>query len=168
MGPGSDLPDFANLVQHVYDAKRIEPDAVEKEALDIGALDKALGLLERDERLGARAVRRTVIERLSAPPSGELNVHKALIDLSQNEQGFRLITTNFDDRLVEAGLDKEVDAAPKLPVPKPHTCRWIRDVHDEEPANPYRAQPADRRDSGDRNLVRSGVQARQGAQGCRE
>ena len=27
MGPGSDLPDFADLVQHVYDAKRIEPDA---------------------------------------------------------------------------------------------------------------------------------------------
>ncbi len=127
MGPGSDLPDFADLVQLVYDAKRIEPDAVEKEALDIGALDKALGLLERNERLGVRAVRRTVIERLSAPPSGELSVHKALIDLSQNEQGFRLITTNFDDRFVEAGLDKEVDAAPKLPVPKPHT--WSSLVH---------------------------------------
>ena len=55
MGPGSDLPDFANLVRHVYHAKRIEPDDVEKEALHIGALDKALGLLERDERLGARA-----------------------------------------------------------------------------------------------------------------
>ena len=80
MGPGSDLPDFANLVRHVYHAKRIEPDDVEKEALHIGALDKALGLLERDERLGARAVRRTVIERLSEPPSGELPVHKALIE----------------------------------------------------------------------------------------
>ena len=127
MGPGSDLPDFANLVRHVYDANRIEPDAVEKEALDIGALDKALGLLERDERLGPRAVRRTVIERLSEPPGGELNVHKALIDLSLNEQGFRLITTNFDDRFVEAGLDEEVDASPKLPLPKPHT--WSSLVH---------------------------------------
>ena len=79
MGPGSDLPDFANLVRHVYHAKRIEPDDVEKEALHIGALDKALGLLERDERLGARAVRRTVIERLSEPPSGELPVHKGRV-----------------------------------------------------------------------------------------
>ena len=118
MGPGSDLPDFADLVQHVYDANRVTPDAVEKEALDSGALDKALGLLERDERLGARAVRRTVIERLSAPPRGELYLHKALIDLSLNEQGLRLITTNFDDRFVEADLDEEVDASPKLPVPK--------------------------------------------------
>ena len=127
MGPGSDLPDFANLVQHVYDASRMSPDAVEREALSIGALDKALGLLERDERLGVRAVRRTVIERLSAPPSGELKVHKALIDLSLNEHAFRLITTNFDDRFVEAGLDKEVDASPKLPVPKPHA--WSSLVH---------------------------------------
>ena len=127
MGPGSDLPDFADLVQHVYDAKRIDPDAVEKEALDSGALDKALGLLERDERLGARAVRRTVIERLSAPPSGELHLHKALIDLSRNEQGLRLITTNFDERFVEADLDEEVDASPKLPVPKPHA--WSSLVH---------------------------------------
>ena len=48
-------------------------------------LDKALGLLERDERLGGRVVRRTVIERLSEPPSGELLLRKALIDLSRNE-----------------------------------------------------------------------------------
>ncbi|MXY39709.1 MAG: hypothetical protein F4Y62_07920 [Rhodospirillaceae bacterium] len=127
MGSGSDLPDFGKLVRHVYVARRIEPDAVEREALKSGALDKVLGLLERDERLGARAMRRTVVERLSTPPSGELKVHKALIDLSLNEQGFRLITTNFDDRFVEAGLDKGVDASPKLPVPKPHT--WSSLVH---------------------------------------
>ena len=128
VGSGSELPNFADLVQHMYGANHIEPDAVENEALDLGALDKALGLLERDERLGARALRRTVIERLSVPPSGELSVHKALIDLSRNEAGVRLITTNFDDRFVEAGLDKAmVDAAPKLAVPKPHS--WSSLVH---------------------------------------
>ena len=128
MGPGSDLPDFDDLVRHVYGANRIEPDAVENEALEIGAVDKALGLLERDDRLGARAVRRTVIERLSEPPSGELSVHKALIDLSRNEKGVRLITTNFDDRSVEAGLEEElVDAAPKLPLRKPDS--WSSLVH---------------------------------------
>ena len=128
MGPGSGLPSFAGLVEHVYAANHIEPDAVEKQVLEIDALDKALGLLERDERLGARALRGTVIERLSVPPRGELSVHKALMDLSQNEQGLRLITTNFDDRFVEAGLDKKlVDAAPKLPVPKPHI--WSSLVH---------------------------------------
>ncbi|MCY3673113.1 MAG: hypothetical protein OXH14_18790, partial [Alphaproteobacteria bacterium] len=125
---------FADLVQHVYDIKRIQPDAVERAALKNGAQDKALGLLERNERLGARAVRRTVIERLSVPPNGKLNVHKALIDLSRNEQGFRLITTNFDDRFVQACLDNVlVDSAPKLPVPKPHT--WSSLVHLHGTAN---------------------------------
>ena len=128
MAPGSDLPSFAGLVEHVYAANHFEPDAVESGALEIEALDKALGLLERDERLGTHALRRTVIERLSVPPSAELSVHRALIDLSRNEQGIRLITTNFDDRFVEAGLDRElVDAAPKLPLPKPH--RWSSLVH---------------------------------------
>ena len=56
--------------------------------------------------------------------------HAALIDLSRSEQGIRLITTNFDDRFVEAGLDRElVDAAPKLPVPKPHTWRSLVHLH---------------------------------------
>ena len=127
-GAGSDLPSFAGLVEHVYAANHIEADAVENGALEIEALDKALGLLEREERLGTRALRRTVIERLSAPPSAELSVHKALIDLSRHERGVRLITTNFDDRFVEAGLDREfVDAAPKLPLPKPHN--WSSLVH---------------------------------------
>ena len=128
MGPGSGLPSFADLVRHVYEANRLELDSVEKEALKNRALDKALGLFERDERLGVPAVRRTVIERLSAPPNGELSVHKALIDLSRNKEGIRLITTNFDDRFVQAGLDTElVDSAPKLPLPKPHT--WSSLVH---------------------------------------
>ena len=136
-GPGSDLPGFADLVQHVYKANHMEPDSVEREALDLEEqdpdrwhpnFDKALGLLERPERLGAHSLRRTVIERLSAPPNGELDVHKALINLSRIDQGVRLITTNFDNRFVEAGLEKElVDAAPKLPVPKPPT--WASLVH---------------------------------------
>lgn len=136
-GPGSDLPGFADLVQHVYKANHMQPDAVEREALDLEEqdpdrrrpnFDKALGLLERPERLGVHALRRTVIDRLSEPPNGELNVHKALINLSRIDQGVRLITTNFDNRFVEAGLEKElVDAAPKLPVPKRRI--WASLVH---------------------------------------
>ncbi|MCY4319426.1 MAG: SIR2 family protein [Alphaproteobacteria bacterium] len=137
MGPGSDLPNFADLVRHVYEANRLEPDSVESEALDLEepdpdrrrpTLDKALGLLERESRLGARALRESVIKRISAPPSGELSIHEALIDLSRNKGSIRLITTNFDDRFVRAGLDTAlVDSAPKLPVPKPHT--WSSLVH---------------------------------------
>ena len=121
--PGSGLPNFADLVKHVYEANHMEPDANEREALDLEEqsiddwrpnFDKALGLLER--RMGAKILRQSVIERLSAPPTGPLSIHKALIELSRSERGARLITTNFDNRFVEAGLDEQaVDAAPKLP-----------------------------------------------------
>ena len=136
-GPGSDLPGFRELVEHVYEAHGMEADAVEREALDLGEpdprrrqpnFDKALGLLERPERLGAQTLRRTVIERLSQPPSGPLSVHEALIALSRRERGVRVITTNFDNRFVQAGLDEGfVDAAPKLPIPKLHD--WSSLVH---------------------------------------
>ena len=136
-GEGSELPDFAKLVKHVYEERRVAPDRVEREALHFDVepenlrrpqLDKALALLERPERLGPQVLRRTVIERLSQPPTGPLAVHKALLTLSTHEQGTRLITTNFDNRFVEAGFDKQsLDAAPKLPVPKRHD--WWSLVH---------------------------------------
>ena len=132
---GSDLPGFGELVEHVYEANHVEPDAVEREALDCDeadaqrrrpSFDKALGLLER--RLGARRVRETVVARLSTPAEGELVVHRALIELSRRPTGVRLITTNFDDRFVEAGVPEgDVDAGPKLPVPRPHN--WSSVVH---------------------------------------
>ena len=146
--PGSNLPGFCKLVDYVYKANHVEPDDVEREALDRDepdpverealdrdepdsrrrhpSFDKALGLLER--RLGAQKVRETVISRLREPAKGELVVHKALIDLSRHSNGVRLITTNFDSRFVEAGVpESEVDAAPKLPVPRPHS--WSSVVH---------------------------------------
>ena len=84
--------------------------------------DKALGLLERPGRLGAQTLRFSVIERLSQPSAGPLDVHEALIALSRRERGVRLITTNFDNRFVDAGLEEGfIDSAPKLPVPKPHS-----------------------------------------------
>ena len=136
-GPGSGLPSFAKLAEHVYTANRVKPDPVERQALDLEEqnperqrplYDKALGLLERPERLGSQALRRTVIECLSKPPTDRLRVHEALIVLARQEKGVRLITTNFDNRFVDAGLEGElVDAAPKLPVPKPHS--WASLVH---------------------------------------
>ena len=132
---GSGLPTFADLVHRVYDAHHMDPNDIEREALDRGGpksgrrrpnFDKALGLLEK--RLGAQALRATVIEILSTPRTGPLKLHKALIELSRCENGNRLVTTNFDNRFVEAGLvERLVDAAPKLPVPVPH--RWSSLVH---------------------------------------
>ena len=136
-GPGSDLPRFAELVDHVYTTHHIEPDDVEREALDHDRknsvehrpnFDRVLGLLERPCRLGAPALRKTVIKRLLKRRTGDLPVHKALIALSKIGGHVRLVTTNFDNRFVQAGLSKwQVDAAPKLPVPKPHS--WSSLVH---------------------------------------
>ena len=59
-GRGSELPSFARLVKHVYDDNAMVPDGVEREALDCDepneelrrpAFDKALGLLERPNRV---------------------------------------------------------------------------------------------------------------------
>lgn len=138
-GPESGLPGFEGLVKHVYKANHLEPDEVEREALDCEELDprrrrpsydKALGLLERPGRLEPRLMRRSVIEHLSVPPKGDLHVHKALIDLSSNERGVRLVTTNLDNRFFEAGLDEQrIDAAPKLPVPKQHAWSSVVQLH---------------------------------------
>ena len=149
-GGGSNLPSFVGLVQHVYQANHLEPDAVEKEALDLEDqewiknlseknpsrhrrpnLDKALGLLERDGRLGAIALRCSVINRLNKRRTGRLVMHEALLKLSRTEKGVRLITTNFDNRFASAGQTQKIklfiDNAPKLPVPKPHD--WSSLVH---------------------------------------
>ena len=147
-GEGSELPDFAKLVSHVYTERREVPDPVEREALHCDVedenlrrpqLDKALGLLERPERLGPQVLRGTVIERLTKPRTGPLPVHKALLTLSRNERGTRLVTTNFDNRFVEAGLSERfVDAAPKLPVPKRHNWSSLVHLHgriDHEPGD---------------------------------
>ena len=137
MGPESGLPNFGGLVRRIYDTNHLSPDMVEREALDCDEedlgrrrpqLDKVLNLLERPERLGASPLRRCVMDLLSKPPCGPLLSHKALIHLSRTQQGVRLVTTNFDDRFVEAGInEKMVDAAPKLPWPKPHN--WSSVVH---------------------------------------
>lgn len=127
-GPNSELPTFVELVEYVYENHYIDPDSVERKSLRSLNLDKVFGLLERPKRLGSESLRSTVIDRLSQPPDGPLEIHKALINLSRCQQGVRLVTTNFDNRFREAGL-KEIliDTSPKLPVPKPH--RWSSLVH---------------------------------------
>ena len=46
--------------------------------------------------------------------------------------------------------------------------RRIRNLRHQEPSGPHGAQPADRREPVDRGFDRAGLQAGQGAQGCRE
>ena len=137
-GQGSELPDFEGLVERVYTENNFHPDEAEKTALDFESVgtnrrrpnfDKALGLLEKNDRLGALALRKTVVDCLSTPPTGPLEVHRALVKLSKREERVRLVTTNFDNRFWETEQLEEqfIDAAPKLPVPKPHG--WSSLVH---------------------------------------
>jgi len=135
----SGLPSFGKLVEDIYQAARVEPDDVEKSALDLmqpdprlrrPKFDKAIGLLEREHRLRPDILRKIVVERLSAPWSGALPVHRALLDLSKTSNGYRLVTTNFDQRFEVAGLEgRYIDAGPKLPVPKRHSWHSLVHLH---------------------------------------
>lgn len=134
MGPGSDLPSFGCLARLVYRTSRIDPDSVERDALCRREYDKVFGLLERPERLGSHRVRRAVIEVLAKAPTGPLAIHEALLKLSQLAEGVRLVTTNFDNRFVEAGINQSrVDAAPKFPVPKLHNWSSVVHLHGKIP-----------------------------------
>ena len=132
MGPESDLPDFEGLVCHVYDdCGRGRPDRNERPR----ELDRELELLEQD--LVEGHVRKSVLERLSMDPRGSLVVHEALIELSRTTKGWRLVTTNFDNRFHEAGLNQDfIDVAPRLPVPKPHNWSTLVHLHGRIPSDP--------------------------------
>ena len=146
MGPASNLPSFSGLVKYVYKANHYEPDDSEREALDLDdnesiddldkeqngrrrpLIDKALDLLERPDRLGPATLRRSVIECLGEPAKSPLVTHEALIKLSRTTTGVRLLTTNFDNRFAEAGLeDNLIYDAPISYVPQPHN--WSSLVH---------------------------------------
>ena len=124
------LPGFGTLVQRLFDALGVNPDALEQAAIKAGQFDTAIGLLEREHRIqgGRETIRRTLAgiltPDLSAPNA--TGTHEALLTLSRNRDGrIRLITTNFD-RLFEEVIDRngltiERFRAPLLPVPK---NRW--------------------------------------------
>lgn len=134
MGGGSRLPLFRCLLCHVYQSNHIKPDDIEAEALKQSAYDKAFELLERPKRLGSQQLYTSVAARLSASPRGPLQMHRDLLALSRVDGGHRLVTTNFDNRFLEASAETSghghrlrVHDAPALPVPKRH--RWRSLVH---------------------------------------
>ncbi|MBO6842077.1 MAG: SIR2 family protein [Thalassospira sp.] len=113
------LPMFDGLVSRIYEKTALTPSELESELLEQKQLDKVLGLLE--SRLTTGRLRREAPNILSAPPpDGALAAHKALLSLSRHAgRDARLVTTNFDNRFELADETLVVDAAPKLPIPKP-------------------------------------------------
>lgn len=123
-------PLFKELVDDIYESiPGHVPDTREKTALENWEFDRALHLLE--SKLRNNEVRAATIERLSRKPH-TLAVHEALLRIATQNEGVHLVTTNFDNLFPKA-LKKlgykstEVDAAPKLPVPK--SKKWNSVVH---------------------------------------
>lgn len=125
----SGLPNFGGLVEHIYDQTGERKTDLEQRLIAAEQYDKALGQLEG--RLNEGRLRQVVIERLSKKAKrGSIEIHKTLVSLSQTSEGLRLITTNFDNRFQSAGVKiGQIDAAPKLPVPKAHNWHSLTYLH---------------------------------------
>ena len=136
------LPGFGKLVTKTYKRLRDVPNNLEKEAIDKNLYDRALDLLERRYQKPDRAdnylVRKNIIECLKLESLSNVSTHKAILELAKTKEGgVRLVTTNFDRGFILANekLNQSLDAAPKLPVPKPHKWNSLVHIHgiiDEE------------------------------------
>ena len=136
MGGGSQLPSFRDLLCNVYKENNLPPDEIECKALEDSEYDKVFELLERPERLGPEQVRQSVVACLSQEPAGPLQMHRDLLYLSKVKGGYRLVTTNFDNRFREAVREAadlrehlQVHDAPALPVPMHRRWRTLVHLH---------------------------------------
>jgi hypothetical protein len=120
------LPLFKGLVEAVFrntyrpiDELSGDPLEPAKAAFCASQYDRALGLLE--QALTAGSMRRAVTAELSKQYDGDLFLHKALLDLARVPKGgYHLVTTNFDARFKDAGLEEHwVHDAPRLAPPRP-------------------------------------------------
>ena len=121
------LPGFKDLVDKLYEARNVVPNAVQAAAIKSGRYDTAVGLLETQDVGGVESVRLELANILSpdlkAPRATE--THKALLTLGTTRDGrTRLVTTNFDrifeEVLTGAGSSVARFRAPLLPIPKSH------------------------------------------------
>jgi hypothetical protein len=121
------LPTFKGLLDQVVANLGLELTKAAVSARSKRQYDRAFGLLELE--CVPNQVRKEVVRILTKPFSGELSVHNSLLDLARTRNGYRLITTNFDRRFLEADRDLSgrIDPGPKLPLPKPDT--WSSVVH---------------------------------------
>jgi hypothetical protein len=128
------LPGFSGLVEKIYENLHLKKSKLELEAIKAELFDRALGLLEARivsaQDTGVNLMRREIIEILTISSDVDLSTHKAILQLSKTGEGkYRVVTTNVDHGFLYADPEiiQIVDAAPKLPVPKPH--KWETVVH---------------------------------------
>ena len=178
-----DLPSFMRLTQEAFIDARIELDGQSlpinpaiKDAFCNQEYDKSLDILEREEQRSSGHLRRFVRKRLTGDiaPGCSTDLHDALLELARlrpssngTPRGYRLVTTNFDDRFERAQPDiaRWIRAAPLLARPSPHSHRHITFLHgrietEAEPQDPdCRTLDLTRADIGDAYL-RDGYAAR--------
>ena len=110
------LPNFERLVQQLYSRVRLAPTPRESKMIDDGQFAEALDILE--DRAPENAMRSALVRIFSTPPKpGSLRLHRALLQVSRNSSGMRLVTTNYDDNFARASDPKpiRIDAYPLLP-----------------------------------------------------
>lgn len=121
------LPGFSKLVDKLYEALSVTPNAVQQAAIRAGQFDTSVGLLEEgiigDRQSVRKALSRILTPNLDAPNATA--TQEALLTLGKNRSGrTRLITTNFDRLFEEViaakSLKVERYQAPLLPLPKNH------------------------------------------------
>ena len=126
LSAGTGLPIFSNLVRELD--KILNPDPNDR--FKRGRTDYDRMLSELESRFVPGRMRKHVRRILSKPPKpGTLENHQNILKLAATPGGgFRLVTTNFDDRFV-LGNGEEIlsDDAPKLPVPE--SPGWSSLVH---------------------------------------
>jgi hypothetical protein len=138
------LPLFRGLVENVFrdtyrPIQELAGDVLEPAwaAFCANQYDRALGLLEQE--LTSGTMRRSIIAELKEPYDDKLFLHEAILDLARvPERGYRLVTTNFDARFGEAGLEERwVHDAPRLAPPRPddwyHATYLHGRIKDDDP-----------------------------------
>ena len=125
LSAGTGLPTFPNLVRELDEILNPDPN----DRFDSGRKDYDRMLSDLESRFMPRRMRKHVRRILSEPSKpGMLENHQNILRLTAiHGGGFRLVTTNFDDRFVLAnGVEIPSDDAPKLSVPD---ARWSSLVH---------------------------------------
>ena len=139
---GTGLPDFPDLVRGLDRILNPNPD----DRFDKGRTDDRKGrtdydrmLSELEDRFVPGRMRKHARDILSKPPQDPedevLENHRNILKLAElaelaavPDRGFRLVTTNFDDRFARAnGGNIRSDDAPKMPVPE--SPGWSSLVH---------------------------------------
>ena len=139
---GTGLPDFPDLVRELDGILNPDPnDRFDKGRTDEddrkGRTDYDRMLSELEDRFVSGRMRKHARDILSKPPQDPKGIevlenHRNILTLAKTlGGGFRLVTTNFDDRFARAakgrGWKISFDDAPKLPVPE--SPRWSSLVH---------------------------------------